>query len=130
MKTKISYYELLELVKNKQAPEEISVNLTGNREVKYIADYDGLSFSHYFIENLDEKDGNYHHYLAENFLESGMFDRCITILDEKPKKIEELDLNIDKFEDSYYDTALLGIADRLEKITKAVNYLLEKESDK
>ena len=40
---------------------------------------------------------------------------------EEPKKIEKISLEIDKFEDSYYDTALIKIAGKLDEIIDYIN---------
>lgn len=51
------------------------------------------------------------------------------VIEDKPKKIEELNINLDKFNDSYYDTMLIALYDQQERIRQALNHLLEK-SDK
>ena len=138
MITKISYYELLELVKNKKAPEKVDVQLAGYKEVTYKASYDGIELSCYLISNRDDQDENYHFYLAENFIESSMFDRCITILDGKTTKIEELKINDGKVNGTWengnnYCYTLSApqtvIIHKINELTRTINFLLEKEEN-
>ena len=91
----ISYYELLKRIEKGDIPEKIKVHLTNTPRV-YKADYDGSDFSHYFIYD-GETDEDYHHYLAECFLESDMFDLNIEIIEEEkkiPEKIEEKEIEV------------------------------------
>jgi len=89
----ISYFELLKRIEKGDIPEKVEVYLTSRSRI-YKADYDGSEFSHYFIYD-GETDENYHYYLAENFLESSMFDECIEIIEED-KKIEKLNCLVDE----------------------------------
>lgn len=79
----ISYYELLGMIKEGKAPQRLRVHLTTSTSKTYVRDDDGDTFSHYEIENGYDEDDDYHFYLAEDFLESSMFDENIEILDEK-----------------------------------------------
>lgn len=119
----ISYYDLLELVKNKKQPEEIDVKICSYTR-RYEAEYDGDEFSHYYISDDSYPDENYHNYLADSFLESNMFDRCITIVEEKPKKIEYVQHSSNDSQN------VKKIKSKIDELVDVVNYLLEKESDK
>lgn len=90
----ISYYDLLGMVKEGNAPERISVSLTYGTSRIYKAEYDADDFTMYFIDDRNEADEDYKLYLSECFLESSMFDKRITILDEEEfEDIEELGNN-------------------------------------
>lgn len=98
---KISYYDLLGMVKDGNAPERIEVSLTYGTSRIYEAEYDIGEFNHYRLDEDYLEDENYKDYLSECFLESMMFNKCITILDEE-----------DEFEDiELLDVALLGQCD-------------------
>lgn len=95
----ISYYELLGMVKEGNAPKKISVSLTYGTMKTYEATYDGGEFSYYWLtSNISNE--NYKNYLTECFLESMMFDECITILDEENEfeDIAEITCNDEKVE--------------------------------
>ena len=94
----ISYYELLDIIKEENAPKKIKVEIVKGTSEIYKAEYDGEDFSHYLLDKPSQNE-NYRFYLSECFLESMMFDKCITILDEENEfeDIEELDVN--KFHD-------------------------------
>ena len=119
MKT-ISYYELLEMVKEDNFPERIKVNVC-NYPREYVAEYDGDDFCHYEIENKRLQDDNYKLFLSECFIESTMFDKCIEIIEE----VEE-----DEFEDiektkSYEDFE--GIDDYIEHLKNKINSLIKNQ---
>ena len=76
----ISYFELLQLIKDGKEPKRIKVHLAG-RPREYYADYDFDEFTHYSLDG--EVDENYRDYLAECFLESDMFDKKIEIIEAK-----------------------------------------------
>lgn len=86
----ISYYELLGMIKEGKTPNKIKVHLNSTSKI-YESDVDRVSheFSCYVLYGCEEEDDNYHYYLAEDFLESSMFEKTIEILDEK--KIEKLE---------------------------------------
>ena len=90
----ISYFELLEMIKDGNAPKKIKVSLI-NTSRFYFAQYDYGEFSFYYLDG--EEDENYRDYLTECFLESQMFDKNIEIINEKEenKKIEKITLNDD-----------------------------------
>lgn len=92
----ISYYDLIGMVKEGNAPGTIEVKLCSGKAKTYIANYDVGEFSFYHLEFEDLEDDNYHYYLSECFLESSMFDKCITILDEEDELID-----IEEFSISY-----------------------------
>lgn len=80
---KISYYELLGMVQEGNAPKKIEVSLTYGTSREYYAEYDGDEFNYYRLDEDKLEDENYKDYLSECFLESTMFDKCITILDKE-----------------------------------------------
>ena len=101
MKT-ISYYELLEMVKEDNFPERIKVNVC-NYPREYVAEYDGDDFCHYEIENKRLQDNNYKLFLGECFIESTMFDKCIEIIEEvEEKEIEKLPRDRKGFSVTYH----------------------------
>lgn len=91
----ISYYELLTLVKEGKEPKRIRVHLTSTKSKIYCAEYDiiGKTFNYYGLENIHEENENFKYYLSECFLESGMFDKNIEILDKKEIEKIEFDTN-------------------------------------
>ena len=102
----ISYYELLGMIKEENIPQKLEVKLPCvNYSRTYFASYDINEFNNYFLLNAEDSDENYDVYLANCFLESDMFKKCITILDDDFEDIEELKINmmssecyIDQFE--------------------------------
>ena len=89
---KVSYYELLGMIKDGNIPERIKACLVGNKEVVYIAEFETEDrLLGYMIENENEQDENYHYYLSECLIEYSMFDECIEIIEEE-KEIEKLDI--------------------------------------
>lgn len=83
----ISYYELLNMIKEDKAPKEIKY-----RGVIYKAMYDCGEFSYYYIKNVKEINEDCKDYFAECFLESDMFYKDIEIID----KIEKLNIYQEK----------------------------------
>ena len=80
---KISYYELLGMIKERNIPQKLDVKLPCvNYSRSYFASYDEEEFSNYFLLKTEDVDENYHSYLSDCFLESDMFEKCITILDD------------------------------------------------
>ena len=87
---KVSYYELLGMIKEGNIPERIKACLVGNKEVVYIAEFETEDrLLCYMIENENEQDENYHYYLSECLIEYSMFDECIEIIEEE-KEIEKI----------------------------------------
>lgn len=91
----ISYYELLGIIKEGNEPKKIKVEIVKGTPEIYKAEYDREDFSYYLLDRPLQNE-NYRFYLSECFLESNMFDKCITILDEENEfeDIEEVDLGI------------------------------------
>lgn len=85
----ISYYDLLGMVQEGNAPERIRVEVVKGTSRVYTIEYDAGEFNYYRLED-DLEDENYHHYLSECFLESTMFDKCITIIDAE-KEFADID---------------------------------------
>lgn len=86
---KISYYDLLELIKKGEEPDLIKLVMNCG-ERYYQAFYDYGEFSYYGLsENDENEDENFKYYLADTLLESEMFDDNIEII-EQPKKIEKI----------------------------------------
>ena len=85
---KISYYELLGMIKEGNIPERIKACLVGNKEVVYIAEFETEDILiGYMIENENEQDENYHYYLSECLIEYSMFDECIEIVKDELKEL-------------------------------------------
>ena len=113
---KISYYELLGMIKEGNIPNEVLVTLqNGLKPVKYFAEFDYVddSLTCYSICNEEEVDENYHDYLTDCFIEMSVFDKCIEIIEEE-KEIEKLDVN--KFHD--IDELVYKIDEIIDEIKK------------
>lgn len=125
----ISYYELLEMIKNGIIPKVVDYKVTGYIEnyIEYTAQYDRDTFTHYEITNHNRVDENIHFFLNENYLESDMFYKDILIKEDTPKedkKIEKLGaFNIKKFYDDYPETAhfILEMFNKQEELIDKVN---------
>ena len=89
----ISYFELLEMVKNKNVPKKIRLILYNRSEV-YCAEYDVGKFSHYVLEK-DSENENFRYFLIDCFLESDMFDKCIEVLNDEFEDIEECSVGVE-----------------------------------
>lgn len=83
----ISYFELLETIKNGKVPKKIRLILYNRSEI-YYAEYDYGKFSHYVLEK-DSENENFKYFFVDCFLESDMFDKCIEVLDDDFEDIEE-----------------------------------------
>lgn len=95
---KISYYELLGMIKEGNIPKKLYVKLPQvNYGSTYIAEYDDEDFSYYCQEDTKDNEVNYRSYLGECFLESDMFAECIEILEDEEEfeDIEELEFDAD-----------------------------------
>lgn len=111
---KISYYELLGMIKEGNIPVRIKVCLVGNKKVVYIAEFESnYALVCYRIENEKEEDENYHYYLSECLIECSMFDKNIEIIVEE-KEMEKLDVN--KFHD--IDELVYKIDELIDEIKK------------
>ena len=88
---KISYYDLLGLIKEEKEPKEIEVQLVAQKSVNYVACYDRANgeFLNYYIKDDRNLSDDYHSYLTDSFLESSMFKKCIKII-EGNKEIQKL----------------------------------------
>jgi len=115
MEKKLKVIDLLNKMANKEeVPKKIKVFSQDWEKCDIVND-------DYYCKFTDE-------FLFECINASALTDE-VEIIEEKPKKIKEIDLKLDKFTDSYYDTALVTLLEQSEKIRNAVNYLLEKEDD-
>ena len=84
---KISYYDLLGLIRENEIPVLIEVKLPSvsySKQYHSTYDIDG-SFLSFDLVNLADKDENYQSYLSDTFFESDMFTKCITIIDSNKK---------------------------------------------
>ena len=131
----ISYFDLLELVKNGEAPRKIRVHLTINSSRDYEEVDDMDEFCYY--ELIGEPDDDYKYYLMESFIESCIFDENIEILEENKeniKKIETFDdytakgnlhtymnINGNKCQVSEVQKVIIN------KLNKVIDYIKEKE---
>ena len=126
---KIKVIDLLnKIAKGEEVPEKIRYNA-----IVYQKDNDG---------DIDFYIGNNHNgtLFLEKLGDTNELNDEIEIIEEKPKKIEELTNTIEYFityederlkEDiSLICKRLITNIDKINELTKAVNYLLEKESDK
>lgn len=126
----ISYYDLLNMVKNNEYPS-VYYNCSNGSKILYVPTFDDVdhSFLCYFLENTKEYNEEYaRHYLAENILESEMFENNLEIVEDIPKednKIEKLDLQYKditkgiKFEEQilmYCDNLQYKINEIIEKV--------------
>lgn len=119
---KISYYELLGMVKEKNIPNEVYVKLQrGLKTVKYVAEYDLIdaSLNCFTIFNAEEEDENYHYYLTECFIEMSIFDKCIEIIEEE-KEIGKLEIEQDNPSSNYYIRNEYGTKCALTKHSKMI----------
>ena len=82
---KISYYDLLGMVRSGDMPERLRVEILKGDPKYYRAEFDGEEFSHYYKEDF-LKEESYSIFLSECFLESGMFDNVIEVIDEDIEK--------------------------------------------
>ncbi len=105
---------LNKIAKGEEVPEKIKYNTK-------IYNWDEDAYLHYEDEYTPE----------EAFLEGIRTDMVLNdeveIIEEKPKKIEECK-SYEDFEG--IDDYIEHLRDKINKLIKAVNYLLEKESDK
>ena len=87
MKT-ISYYDLLNMVKNNEYPS-VYYNYSNRAKTLYVPDFDDVdnSFLCYILKNNKEYNEEYaRHYLVENILESEMFENNLEIIEDTPKE--------------------------------------------
>lgn len=120
----ISYYELLGMINEGEAPRKLRVYLTGHpREYEAIDDIDG--FSYYSL--IGEADDDYRYYLAESYVESCMFDDNIEIIEED-KKIEKIDM-FDYFTGYDFDGTSKDLLKHLERNFEKTNEKLNEIID-
>lgn len=115
----ISYYELLNMIKEEKAPKEIKY-----RGVIYKAMYDCDEFSYYYIKNIKEINEDCRDFLSECFLESDMFDKNIEIID----KIEKLKWNEKSQHNTVTDNTkktLEHLLSRSEQLKKSINEIID-----
>lgn len=134
---KISYYELLDMVKAGAEPKRIRVKIC-SYPCEYIAEYDGEDFNFYRIADGYSEDENYEYYLTDCFLESTMFDKCIEIIEEVEEDefedIEEINNNefcmMNKQAEIFelYERVIKLIKNQ-KKIIEQLNYTEELESE-
>lgn len=111
---KITIYELLGLVKDGKAPKKI---IYGYCEYEFVKGFN----------NYKNKDGLYlFEYLFAN--EYDALNKIVEIIEEKPKKIDEINFRNEKGE-TLIGANMWEFYYRLNELRNAVNYLLEK-SDK
>lgn len=115
----ISYYELLKMIDRNDIPEQLIVRLGGCSSRIFNAEYDGETFSHYYLQG--EANEDYHHYLSECYLESMMFKKTITIVNEKLEKIDLYDC---------FETMEIDTSGRLDYNFKCISDIINKIVDK
>jgi len=111
----ISYYDLLGLIKNGNAPEYIRVKIC-SYSCDYKIEYDGDEFNYYTIVDNYKIDDNYKSYLHECYLESDMFSKTIEIL----KIIEDKNL-IEKLPRKHFHNKQRKLADKINEIIDILN---------
>lgn len=130
----ISYYELLGMIKEGKAPNKIKAHLNSQPKIYVREDDLDDTFNYYGLVEEEKEDSSYHYYLAEDFLESSMFDENIEILDEK--EIEQINKNYkirifdsDKPHKTDYDMEKLieMLQDIFSKQREIIDYLNSKE---
>lgn len=87
---KISYYDLLGMIKEENIPDKVYLHMLG-KKVAYIKDVDTVSneLTGYMLDNPNkDQDENFKYYLGECFLESDMFDECIEVDKKLIEKIK------------------------------------------
>ena len=85
----ISYYDLLEMIKEGNIPDKVYWINNRKEKISYIADYD-IEFNCYFLENINEENEDIAFYLGDNFLESTIFKECIEIPNDNFENIEKI----------------------------------------
>ena len=115
----ISYYELLNLIKQGDTPQRVWFHI-GNRRISYVKDIDNidLSFNGYIIEDKDKKEEDIKYWLGENFLESDMFNECLTFEQEKVDKIDFSSLHTQREKNRAFRKSINAIIDRLDILEK------------
>ena len=131
---KISYYELLNMVKNNKYPS-VYYHYPNGSKTMYVPNFDDVdnSFLCYILKDNKEYNVEYdRHYLAENILESEMFENNLEIVEDTPKKDKKIKkIDISKFpkrNNSLKKTAL-KVNDIIELLNNSV-LLSEKEVGK
>ena len=116
----ISYYDLLKMVKDDEAPRKIRVYLAGHpREYEAIDDLN--EFSYYSL--IGEPDDDYRYYLSESYIESCMFEENIEVLD---KKIDKYKYQTSQIPSWFRDEELIRVInENFEKHTKAIYDIID-----
>lgn len=110
---KITVFELLKLVKENKAPKEIKYDT-----MNYV--FRNYDYKEIHGELIDEQSS----WLEK--IDFYKFDEPVEILEEEKKIPEKISLEIDKFEDSYYDTALIKVASKIDELIDYLDYLKSK----
>lgn len=117
----ISYYELLGLIKDGKQPDKVK--------------YD----DNIYIWNEDNYLFDLHKYITDSLGEVDMFDKNIEIIEEKPKKIGKLNIEIENkttgnafIRNEYGTKCFLTkhskiIAEKVNELIEKANYLLEED---
>jgi hypothetical protein len=111
---KITVYELLGLIKDNKAPKKIRM---GEYEYEYCERLDG------FCNYKEIKSNEY--FNNDWFIENILNDE-VEIIEDKPKHIEEL-ANVWGKEGNLSFDAGVNLMDKINELSKAVNYLLDKD---
>lgn len=121
MAKKISYYDLLDMVKNNKYPNVYYIE--GNNKVLYGPEFDiDGSISCYKIadKNLQNEDCRY--FLTENFLECSIFDEILEIKEEIEKANYQTSLIPPWFKDK---KIIKVVNENFELHTKAINKIFD-----
>lgn len=120
---KISYYDLLGMIKENNIPRIIEY-----RGVRYASMYDYMgNFTHYGLVNEDDlkKDECLNSYLCENLLESDMFEQELLIPNNKLEKIHysriKLMKNVSTLDDEIVADCLGDMQNVLNMVVDRIN---------
>ena len=132
----ISYLELLQMVKEGNAPELICLHLN-YESVEYQVYYDGGEFNYYGICDDKYINGNFKYYLADTLLESQMIESNIEIVYQNDNKIEKLPYysltkiqkakNKDEWREERISLLEKRVDDYHNKLNEIIDYINSKE---
>ena len=110
----ISYYELLDMIRKGEIPYRIWFHV-GNRKVSYIQNLDKIdsTFIGFMIEDFDNKDSDVGSWLGENFMESDVFNRCLSMEFDTIRKIDLSVLSTQTEKNRAFKNSINQIIDRL-----------------
>ena len=119
----ISYFDLLKMIEDDNAPYALDVYLHNDTHVRYQAEFDlDGSLSCYCIANEDEINSEYKFYLSECFIECSMFDGVIDVVDDfKLNKIDR-----DLFDRGNITSQCYMLLDKQDEIIEMLKKVVDK----